>query len=118
MTLKIYEYNRCSTCKKALKYLDERNISFETIAIREQAPSISELEFMLSKTGNIKKLLNSSGQDYRALNMKEKIKTMSEKEIFELLTENGNLVKRPFVLDRSSNIGITGFKSDDWDQLF
>ena len=116
MALKIYEYKGCSTCRNALKYLDSKGISYEKIPIRETPPTTSEFKFMLEQTGNIKKLLNTSGQDYRKLNMKDKIGTMSNDEIFELLSTNGNLVKRPFVI--SAQTGTTGFKEDEWDKLF
>jgi arsenate reductase len=116
MALKVYEYNRCGTCRNALKYLDSKGIDYENVAIRETPPSISELKFMLKQTGNIKRLLNTSGQDYRKLNMKDKIKEMTDAEIIELLSTNGNLIKRPFIF--SDTDGTTGFKEDEWDKIF
>jgi arsenate reductase len=116
MSLKVYEYKSCSTCRNAKKYLLEKEISFSAIPIRETPPSIPELQFMLKQTGNIKRLLNTSGVDYRKLNLKDKIKTMSEDEIISLLNTNGNLIKRPFVLNEST--GTTGFKEDEWNQIF
>jgi arsenate reductase len=116
MTLKVYEYNRCNTCRNALKYLSGKNIAHEAVPIRETPPSIQELNFMLKQTGNIKRLLNTSGLDYRKLNMKDKLKTMSEDEVIELLSKNGNLIKRPFILNDS--VGTTGFKEDEWDKIF
>jgi arsenate reductase (glutaredoxin) len=116
MSVKIYEYNRCGTCRNALKYLTAKGINFETVAIRETPPTIKELESMIKQTGDIKKLLNTSGVDYRSLNMKDKVKTHSEKEILKLLSQNGNLIKRPFVI--YGDKGITGFKESDWDLFF
>ena len=116
MSLKVYEYNRCGTCRNALKYLDAKGISYEAVPIRETPPSIKELKFMLEQTGNIKRLLNTSGQDYRKLNMKDKIKEMSEDEILKTLNENGNLIKRPFVL--AEKTATTGFKEEEWNELF
>ena len=116
MALKVYEYKKCSTCRNALKYLDSKNIEYETAAIRETPPTVAELKFMLKQTGNIKRLLNSSGQDYRKLNMKDKIKNMTDAEVIELLSTNGNLIKRPFVF--SDTAGTTGFKEEEWEKLF
>ena len=62
--------------------------------------------------GDLRKLFNTSGMDYRALNLKEKLPTMSQREAFQLLSENGNLVKRPFLL--SDSLNAVGFKEADW----
>ncbi len=116
MSLKVYEYKNCGTCRNALKYLTAKEVDFEAIAIRETPPSVSELKFVLDKLGNLKRLLNTSGQDYRKLKMKDKIKDMSETEVLELLSTNGNLIKRPFVLN--DTIAVTGFKEDEWNEIF
>lgn len=118
MALKVYEYKRCGTCRNALKYLDAKGITYEVIPIRETPPSTEELEYMLQKTGELKRLLNTSGQDYRALNMKEKVKELTSSEIIQMLTENGNLIKRPFVLNEESGVATTGFKAEIWDEIF
>mgnify|MGYP006435801291 CR=1 FL=1 len=118
MALKIYQYNRCGTCRNATKFLDAKEVSYDSLAIRETPPTLSELQFVLSKVGELKKLLNTSGQDYRALNMKDKVKELSTDEVLTMLTKNGNLIKRPFVIDESKDLAITGFKADTWEQLF
>ena len=118
MALKIYEYNRCGTCRNALKYLTTKDISYDAIPIRETPPSLAELKYMLEKTGELKKLLNTSGQDYRALNMKGKVKELSTDDILNMLTENGNLIKRPFVIDEGAGKAFTGFKAEVWDEIF
>ena len=118
MALKIYEYNRCGTCRNALKYLDAKEVAYSKIPIRDTPPSKSEFIYMLEKTGEIKRLLNTSGQDYRALNMKDKVKVLSNDEIIDLLCENGNLVKRPFVIDEEAGLATTGFKAENWDEIF
>ena len=118
MALKIYEYKRCGTCRNSLKYLDSKKVSYDAVAIRDTPPTLNELNFMLAKTGELKKLLNTSGLDYRALNMKDKVKELSTEEILEMLTQNGNLINRPFVIDEENNIAITGFKADAWDNIF
>ena len=117
MALKLYTYKNCGTCKKALKWLDEQGITYDNHPIRETPPKVTELKTMLAAMdGNIKKLFNTSGQDYKALNMKEKLPTLSEDEALAMLAENGNLVKRPFVLGDDAE--TVGFKEDVWAELF
>ena len=109
--MKIYQHNKCGTCRKALKYLDEKNVEFECIAIRDQPPTKQEIKRMLDKFG-VKRLFNTSGQDYRRLNIKDKLHGMSEKEIIDLLNSNGNLIKRPFVV--GDEVLLIGFKEEEW----
>ncbi|MDZ8118695.1 arsenate reductase family protein [Pontiella agarivorans] len=113
--MKIYTYKKCSTCRKATKWLAEQNIDFEEIPIRETPPSVEELRQMLEQVGDLKKLFNTSGMDYRSLGMKDKLPTMSTEEALELLASNGNLIKRPFLL--AGDQGTTGFKEDVWEAL-
>lgn len=111
--LKVYAYKNCSTCKKAQKFLEEKGIEHKVLPIRETPPSKAELKKMLKAyEGDIKKLFNTSGQDYRAMGIKDKIADMSADEAIELLASNGNLIKRPFAL--SSDFAIVGFKEDAW----
>ncbi|MCF6285004.1 MAG: arsenate reductase family protein [Candidatus Hydrogenedentes bacterium] len=117
MLLKIYIYKNCGTCKKALKWLDAHDLSYDDVPIRDTPPKVAELKTMLAAMdGNIKKLFNTAGQDYRTLNMKEKLPTLSEKEALELLASNGNLVKRPFIL--GDGAATVGFKEAVWAALF
>jgi len=112
--LLVYSYKGCDGCRKALKWLGEKGIEFENRAIRETPPSRAELKRMLKHyDGNLRRLFNVSGQDYRSLNLKERLPTMSEDEAFDLLSGNGNLVKRPFALGENS--GAVGFKPDEWE---
>jgi arsenate reductase len=114
--LKIYEYGNCSTCKKALKFLDARKVSYERIAIVEHPPSVSELKKMLVfLKGDLKKLFNTSGQVYRELGLSQKLPTMSEAEALLLLASNGKLIKRPFAL--STELGLVGFSETEWKKL-
>ena len=116
MKLKVYQYTKCGTCRKALKFLTARSIAHTTVPIREQPPNKAELTTMLEiYGGEIRKLFNTSGQDYQKLNLKNKLPTMSEKEAIELLSKNGNLVKRPFVLTESG--GLVGFNEAEWQRL-
>ena len=66
--------------------------------------------------GDTKKLFNTSGQDYKALNLKDKLPTMNEEDKLKLLNSNGNLVKRPFVI--SDDFVLVGFKEEDWKKIF
>jgi arsenate reductase len=110
--LKVYIYSKCSTCRNALKWLDEKGVSYETAPIRETPPSPVELERALKASGNIRKLLNTSSQDYRDLGLKDRLDSLSNAEVFALLQENGNLVKRPFVV--TGKTAFSGFKADEW----
>jgi arsenate reductase len=120
MRMKIYEFKNCSTCQKALKYLDKRGVKYERLPIVEQPPSKDELKSMLkylkAEGATFKKLFNTSGQQYRELGIAEKIKAgMSEEDAVEILSKNGKLIKRPFVLSEKS--GLVGFKEDQWKKL-
>ena len=90
-------------------------IPYEKIPIRETPPTLQELEFMLKNGKTLKELFNTSGGDYKTLNMKTKLPSLSEKEALVLLSENGNLVKRPFVIGK--NIGLVGFKEEIWKKI-
>ncbi len=112
--MKLYQYPNCSTCRKAIKFLNENSIEFQSIDITKQPPKKVELQAMLkSYDGDVRKLFNTSGLQYRELNMKEKLPTMSAKEVIDLLAENGKLIKRPFLLN-SERDGIVGFKQQAW----
>jgi arsenate reductase (glutaredoxin) len=114
---KVYEYQNCSTCKKALKFLKDRKVSFDSIPIVEHPPGKAELKRMLDLlSGELRKLFNTSGAAYRELGLGEKLESMSEKEALELLASNGKLVKRPFVL--TDKAGLVGFKEDEWKKVF
>lgn len=113
--MKLYQYKKCSTCRKAIQYLDKKNIAYKDIDITEQPPTKTELKQMLGfYEGNIKKLFNTSGVQYREMKVSEKLKSMSNAEAIELLSKNGKLVKRPFLIDKDKNKGIVGFKEDEW----
>ena len=121
MAIKIYEYAGCSTCKKALKYLDAKKKKYEKVGIVEQPPTVSELKTMLgylkASGKTFKNLFNTSGEQYRALKIGDRIKAgMTEQEAIALLSKNGKLIKRPFLLTAKG--GTTGFEADTWDALF
>jgi len=112
--MKLYQYPKCSTCRKAVKFLNENGIEFTSIDITERPPAKTELKAMLaSYEGDIRKLFNTSGVQYRELNMKEKLPSMKVTEAIDLLAGNGKLIKRPFLLNNSKQ-GLVGFKEADW----
>lgn len=115
--VRIYIYKNCDTCRKALKFLQAHGVAFEEIPIRENPPSKAELEQMLRACGGeLRRLFNTSGMDYRALNMKEKLPGLSVKDALELLSKNGNLVKRPFLAGPQKL--LVGFDEAEWSRAF
>lgn len=118
--LKVYEYAKCSTCVKALKFLESRKVKYQRLPIAEQAPSLKELKEMLGaikkKGGSLRNLFNTSGLVYKEMKLSEKLDSMTEEEALQLLSQNGKLVKRPFVLGES--IHLVGFKEDEWKMTF
>jgi len=111
--LKLYAYAGCGTCRKALAWLASRGIEAEVLPIRESPPSLAELKTMLGRQGGeLRRLFNTSGQDYRALGLKDTLPGLSDEEALELLAAKGNLVKRPFLL--GPRVGLVGFKEEEW----
>lgn len=111
--LVIYTYAKCSTCRQATQWLTARGIAFTEKPIRETPPTVAELRRMLDlQGGELKKLCNTSGGDYREMRLGERLGTMPEAEVLQLLATHGNLVKRPFLL--GSAVGLVGFKEAVW----
>ena len=113
MTLKFIQYPKCTTCKKAQKWLEENNIAYESIHIVEQTPTQEQLTNLYKKSGlPLKKFFNTSGNKYKELGLKDKLTNMSEEEQLALLASDGMLIKRPIVTDGEK---ITlGFKEADF----
>ena len=110
------EYPPCTTCKKAKKWLDDNGISYEDRHIKENNPTYEELKAWYEKSGlPLKKFFNTSGLQYRALELKDKLPGMSEEEQLRLLATDGMLVKRPLVV--TDDAVLTGFKEADWEKL-
>ena len=110
------EYPKCSTCKKAKKWLEENKIEFSDRNIVENNPNCKELAEWIKISGlEIKKWFNTSGLKYKELNLKEKLNKMTDEEKIELLSTDGMLVKRPI---KKKKNGITaGFKEEIWKEL-
>lgn len=121
MSLKIYVYKNCSTCQKALRFLEKRGLTYETRPIIEEPPKVADLKRMLEhlkvQGGSFKNLFNTSGQMYRELAIADQIKAgMTETEALRLLAKHGKLIKRPFAF--SERGGTVGFKEETWERLF
>lgn len=109
------EYPKCSTCKKAKKWLDEHQIAYDDRHIVEENPTFEELRDWYGRSGMpLKKFFNTSGMLYKEMKLKDKLPTMSEEEQLQLLATNGMLVKRPLIVD--GNTVITGFKEAEWSE--
>lgn len=106
-------YPRCSTCQKAKKWLNDNNIDYNERHIVEENPTYDELKKWYEISGlDIKKFFNTSGLIYKEMQLKDKLKDMSEDEKLKLLTSNGMLVKRPIIV--SKDIVLVGFKEAEW----
>lgn len=107
----LIEYPKCSTCKKAKKYLEDHHVAFEDRNIVENTPNIHELKEMIEKSGeDIKKFFNTSGLLYKSMSLKEKLNDMNYDDKLNLLASNGMLIKRPLIV--FDNYVIIGFKED------
>jgi len=110
----VYTYANCDTCRRAVKWLRARGIVFVEKPIRETPPTVAELRVMLAaQGGEVRKLFNTSGRDYRALGLGEKLPAMTEAAALTLLAGNGNLVKRPFLLG-PGEMALVGFGEAAW----
>ncbi|KAB2492283.1 arsenate reductase family protein [Priestia endophytica] len=111
MSVTIYEYPKCSTCRNAKKWLDEHNVEYNAIHIVENPPSKEEIKELYKKSGlELKKFFNTSGKKYRELGLKDKVASASNEELFELLASDGMLLKRPIVTDGEKV--TVGFKDE------
>lgn len=110
------EYPKCSTCKKAKKWLEENNIDFIDRNIVTETPTQEELSKWIERSEqDIKKWFNTSGLKYKELNLKDKLVSMSDKEKIELLASDGMLIKRPLLI--SAKGIFTGFKEEKWEEI-
>ena len=108
------EYPPCTTCKKAKKWLDDNTVAYEARHIKENNPTYEELKAWYEKSGlPLKKFFNTSGIQYRALELKDKLPSMTEEEQLRLLASDGMLVKRPILV--TDTTVLTGFKAETWE---
>ncbi len=112
--LRVYTYEKCGTCRKSLEFLSSRSLVAEVVPIREQPPTVQELGLMLGFVGgDLRRLFNTSGLDYRAMDIAQRLPKLSQDEALALLAAHGNLVKRPFAIWPGG--GLVGFKLAQWE---
>ena len=115
--MKIYCYDKCGTCKKALKWLDEKGIEHEDIDIKTNHPDEESLRKYYAVSGlPLKRFFNTSGIPYREMGLSKKLPTMSEDEQLALLATDGMLVKRPLVI--GEGFVLVGFKESEWNECY
>lgn len=108
-------YPKCTTCKRAKKWLDERGVDYTERHIVEDNPTADELKAWHEKSGlPLKRFFNTSGMKYRELGLKDKLKDMSEEEQYALLSTDGMLVKRPIIV--TDDGVLVGFKEKEWEE--
>ena len=106
-------YPKCTTCQKARKWLDANGVAYDERHIKDNNPTADELKAWHKQSGlPLKKFFNTSGLQYKALNLKDKLPAMSEAEQFALLASDGMLVKRPLLI--GDDFVLVGFKEDEW----
>ncbi len=115
--MRLFIYPKCSTCQKAVKYLEKKNIEVEIRDIVLDRPNYEELEEFIKLSGKeIGKFFNTSGMKYRELGLKDKLALMSDKEKIELLASDGMLVKRPMLVGK--DFVLNGFREKEWEEKF
>ena len=108
-------YNKCGTCQKARKWLEENNIEYGFRDIKTEKPELSELRVFHELSGlPLRKFFNTSGQLYKSMELKNKLPAMSDEEMLSLLATDGMLVKRPILVD--DDVVLVGFKIKEWEE--
>ena len=117
MTLSFYSYPNCGTCRKAKKWLEDNNKSFNEVHIVENPPSKNELKSLYEKSGiPLKKFFNTSGKRYRELELKDKVNSASDEELLAILSSDGMLIKRPITTDGTKV--TVGFKEETFEETW
>ncbi len=112
----IYCYERCGTCKKALKWLEENEVDFISRSITEETPSADDLRQLYERSElKLRRFFNTSGMKYRELKLSKRLPEMSESEQLELLASDGMLIKRPLMI--TDDAVLLGFKPDIWQEI-
>ncbi|HIU51157.1 MAG TPA: arsenate reductase family protein [Candidatus Merdicola faecigallinarum] len=116
MKVLLIGYPKCSTCKNASKFLEEKKIEYEYRNIVEECPKKEELKIWIKQSGYpIRKFFNTSGNVYKSLNLKEKMEHLSDEEKLDLLSSNGMLIKRPILINGDQV--LVGFKKEEWEKI-
>lgn len=109
-------YSKCSTCRNAKKWLDRHSLTYEERPILDQPPSVEELKKWIRQSGRpVKSFFNTSGLVYKALQLKDKLPSLSEEEQIALLASDGKLVKRPLLI--GNDRVLVGFKVEEWEAI-
>ncbi len=117
MSLRVHQYPKCSTCRKALKWLDERGIEYESVDIVESPPSKGALQALWQKSGlPLKRFFNTSGVSYREGSFGKRLPTMSDEEALAARAADGKLIKRPLL--ESGERVLVGFKELEYAEVF
>ena len=108
-------YERCTTCQKARKWLDEQGIAYTVRPIKEERPTVEELSRWYRESGlPLKRFFNTSGLQYKALELKERLPSVTEEEQLTLLASDGMLVKRPLLV--GGHGVLVGFRPEEWER--
>jgi len=111
--LEVFHYPKCSTCKRALKWLDAHGVEYRLLDIVAQPPSLPKLKLALKQSGlSVAKLFNTSGQSYRTGNFKAKLAKLSDEQALSELAKDGKLIKRPLVF--GEGFVLVGFREADY----
>ncbi|MBO5289196.1 MAG: arsenate reductase family protein [Spirochaetales bacterium] len=114
--MKVYCYPKCTTCQRAIKWLDSKSIEYELINIKENNPDKETLRTLWQKSGlELKKFFNTSGILYREMELSKKLPAMNDEEKLDLLATDGMLVKRPIFI--TENVVLVGFKESEWEKV-
>lgn len=109
-------YSKCSTCRNAKKWLDQHSLAYEERPILDQPPTVEELKEWIRRSGRpVKSFFNTSGLVYKALQLKDKLPSLSEEEQIALLASDGKLVKRPLLI--GTDRILVGFKTEEWETI-
>ena len=113
VSLTVYHYPNCSTCRKALQWLEQNDVDYKPVDIVAKPPSASTLK-KVRKLAEvpIRKLFNTSGQSYRNGGYKKKLETMSESDALDALAADGKLIKRPLAI--TGDVALVGFRAEEW----
>jgi arsenate reductase len=112
-----YLYNKCGTCRKAKKWLDEQGVAYNEVPIVDEPPTKEQLRAYWQQSGlELKKFFNTSGQSYRELGLKDRLKDMSEEEMLDLLASDGKLIKRPLIVGEGKT--TVGFKEEEMEKMW
>lgn len=115
MMMLFIEYPKCTTCKKAKKWLDDHQMVYTDRHIKEENPTVEELKKWHRRSGlPLKRFFNTSGNLYKEMQLKDKLPNMSEEEQYKLLASDGMLVKRPIIV--TEDVVLTGFKESEWEE--